>query len=94
MSEVIRHRPWGDAVPIEFVTASDYDQLESENERMSNKMTLVVDESNQHRKERDTLRKQLDEARGLLDQTITQVGRTITSEIREQIDDWLEANKV
>ena len=35
MSEVIRHRPWGDSVPIEFVTASDYDQLKAENERLA-----------------------------------------------------------
>ena len=32
MSEVIRHRPWGDSVPTEFVLASDYDQLKAENE--------------------------------------------------------------
>ena len=35
MSEVIRHRPWGDSVPIEFVTASDYDQLKADNERLA-----------------------------------------------------------
>ena len=32
MSEVTRHRPWGDSVPTEFVLASDYDQLKAENE--------------------------------------------------------------
>ena len=32
MSEVTRHRPWGDSVPIEFVTASDYDQLKADSE--------------------------------------------------------------
>ena len=86
MSEVTRHRPWGDSVPTEFVLASDYDQLKAELDRLRDVQILL----NTERALVEQLEERLAEVRELLrysaDECIPSLGR--------EIEDWLGANKV
>ena len=100
MSEVTRHRPWGDSVPTEFVLASDYDQLKAELDRLRDVQILL----NTERALVEQLEERLDEARELLavaseiiheqaihiDRPMTDLG----SEALTRLDDWMEENKI
>ena len=80
----------------DYVLASDYDQLNAENERLGYEVEHLgvvglqqVSAMLKAQQERDTLRKQLDEARELLDLAMCKpYGRW---DLLDKIDAWLEA---